>query len=256
MDDGETRARGRPVRLRRGVTVVALAGAIVFAASFAYRPDPVDLGSVAEATERAGTARVEIDLTTESKRRSLTMDVRGEIDFASSRLRLQVDMEDATGWSGEVEVVRVAGTAFYRRDGDAGWTGGQVDPEQHPLGVAPDQLLTFLESAREVTTLGEETLDGETVTRYRAVVDLAAFDDDRVPPRVRLDPIEVWVDGDGLARRIAYGSYEDAPSGSSTVTWQAAVRFYDFGVPVDVEAPPSDQVTDGGGSQPHWSGGN
>jgi hypothetical protein len=54
------------------------------------------------------------------------------------------------------------------------------------------------------------------------------------PPEYDRFPVEIWVDEEGRTRRYSYH-----PIGSQeTFVWE----FFDFGVKVDLEPPPADQV--------------
>jgi hypothetical protein len=61
-------------------------------------------------------------------------------------------------------------------------------------------------------------------------------------------PADVWVDSDGLARRIQLkldlGTMAGTGGGSDLPVMTISIDLYDFGVPVHVEAPPADQVTE------------
>jgi hypothetical protein len=124
----------------------------------------------------------------------------------------------------------------------------------------PSQILGYLRGAGTVEDLGTETIDGVETTHYRAIVDL-----DRVvsqaPAELRpqvqkqIDllkeqsgitelPIEVWVDADGLPRRVTYSfdlSLTDPESKTSTIL---TMDFADYGLDVTVEPPPASEVTD------------
>jgi hypothetical protein len=121
----------------------------------------------------------------------------------------------------------------------------------------PSQLLLWLGAiGPAVEKVGEETVRGVETTRYRAVVDLERLE--AQPPagrgaewaayvqalKARLGasdvPVEIWLDGDGLLRRLRqeYGFGGGAAAVSTTIT----MELYDFGVEVDVERPPPDEV--------------
>ncbi len=131
------------------------------------------------------------------------------------------------------------------------------------LGSSPasfTQYLEYLQGVGEVTTVGDDVVRGTPSTHYRAVVDRAKL---RAELRARGDSalgrlaeqgldlfdgamtFDVWIgDGDRLVHRIAF-------SLGMTVEGQAAhiamtIDLYDFGVPVDVQPPPADQVRDFG----------
>ena len=109
------------------------------------------------------------------------------------------------------------------------------------------------------------SIRGVDTTHYQATLDLGkAIDRAEVPPALREKleqlltpqgadapklPADVWVDGDGLVRRIrlhldlgsflgAAGNGDSAAAPSMTVS----MDLYDFGAPVNVVAPPADQV--------------
>lgn len=125
--------------------------------------------------------------------------------------------------------------------------GSQADPSQY--------LLWLSALASGITRIGEEEVRGALTTRYRAAVDLNLLEQ-QAPPgkeaewsayvqtlrdRIGLDfiPVEVWVDGDGLVRRL-YHEYGFAAEGTrATVT----TELFDFGVDVNAKAPPPRQVT-------------
>lgn len=119
------------------------------------------------------------------------------------------------------------------------------------LDHAPDPAgaLDYLESVSDkVTRLGEHEVRGVPTLRYRATADLkraaakAGMDAnevktlDKLGTTAALTPtVELWIDDDGRVRRMRYG-YEGQDS--QVITQE----FYDFGIDVDVDAPPADQV--------------
>ncbi len=124
--------------------------------------------------------------------------------------------------------------------------GAQADPSVY--------LLWLNALGPGVTKIGEEEIRGVPTSRYRAAVDLNLLES-RSPPgqeaewsayaqtlrdRLGLEfvPVEVWVDGDGLVRRLHHDYGVAADGTTSTVT----TELFDFGVAVDAEAPPPGQV--------------
>ena len=112
----------------------------------------------------------------------------------------------------------------------------------------PLQSLQVLAGAHDVTKVGEEDVNGTPTTHYSVVVDPAALKsavagDPRaaaLPPGV-LDQAkdvttDVWVDDQNRPRRLRVDLKVQA------VTVRTAVEFHDYGKPVDVAAPPADQV--------------
>ena len=125
----------------------------------------------------------------------------------------------------------------------------------------PSQALQYLRAASDdVKEVGKEAVRGVETTHYRMTIDLKkvvdqALEDQREQLRasidqiveqsgVRMVPTEVWIDEDGLARRMKL-TYEDmrfAPGQQGDMTM--TMELYDFGVEVDVEPPPESEVTD------------
>lgn len=124
--------------------------------------------------------------------------------------------------------------------------GSQADPTQY--------LLWLSALGPGITKIGEEDVRGAPTSRYRAIVDLNALEAQASPGkenewaayvqtlRDRLGlasiPVEVWVDGEGLIRRFNH-EYGFSPEGTTAVV---TTELFDFGIPVDVAAPPPDQV--------------
>jgi hypothetical protein len=127
------------------------------------------------------------------------------------------------------------------------------------LGSDPSQMVDWLRTVSgDVTTVGTEQIDGVATTHYRANVDLSKYPDlvpadQREAVRKALDqltktahlssfPVHVWVDKGGLVRQVRAVMTETIQG--QTMNVMTNERFYDFGAPVDIQLPSSDQVTD------------
>jgi len=125
----------------------------------------------------------------------------------------------------------------------------------------PSQALQYLRGASDdVKEVDREEVRGVETTHYRMTIDLKkvvdqAPEDQREQLRasidqiveksgVRMVPTEVWIDADGLARRmkLTYEGMRFAPGQQGDMTM--TMELYDFGVQVDVEPPPESEVTD------------
>ena len=125
----------------------------------------------------------------------------------------------------------------------------------------PSQALQYLRAASDdVEEVGREEVRGVPTTHYGMAVDLRkvvgqALEGQREQLRASIDqiialsgvhevPTEVWIDDDGLARRVrlTYENMGFAPGAQGDMTMM--MDLYDFGVDVDVEPPPQDEVTD------------
>ncbi len=119
----------------------------------------------------------------------------------------------------------------------------------------PTKALEFLRGATDdVRKVGDEDVRGESTTHYRAVVDLqraaaslpaeerAAIQDlvrSLGTPRL---PADVWIDDSGRVRRLRFTVDSDGKGPTAPAT--VSLELFDFGVPVTVDAPRADQVTD------------
>jgi hypothetical protein len=116
----------------------------------------------------------------------------------------------------------------------------------------PSQSFAYLQGASDVELVGTEDLDGETTTHFRGTLDLERAlaelpADARAELREAMQqlqtqfsadsmPFDVWVDGDGLIRRMSYrieGSAEQAFSLEMTMD----ITDYDADLDFDVPAP-------------------
>jgi hypothetical protein len=124
----------------------------------------------------------------------------------------------------------------------------------------PRRTLDYLRVVSgEIRTVGQERVRGVATTHYRAAIDLRKYpevvpDEQRELVRKATEklveqlgvgavPVDVWVDGDGLVRRVALefdtGSAVGAPL-ATTMT----MDLYDYGAPVEVALPAASEVTD------------
>jgi hypothetical protein len=124
-------------------------------------------------------------------------------------------------------------------------------------GNDPSQYLAFLQAAGDLREVGTEQVRGVETTHYAGTVALdkvaqAAPADARAELQrvvqqleTRLGtsslPVDVWIDGDGLVRKIVQ-TYDAAASGGGST--RVGVELYDFGTDVEVTVPPADQVVD------------
>jgi hypothetical protein len=120
----------------------------------------------------------------------------------------------------------------------------------------PTQMLAYLRATSgKIEKVGTETVRGVETTHYRAQVDLdkvaaqapaslrktyrASIQSLKQSLGSRTVPVDVWVDGDNLVRRLAEHL---AVKGSGKVDF--SVDFYDFGAPVSISPPPASDTLD------------
>ncbi len=170
-------------------------------------------------------------------------------------------MSDFLGIGGEwlrVDMAELAGAAGLGEDET---TPQQIDPGL----VAPGEVLEALEQlGGEVTEVGADDVRGVQTTHYSGQIDLQrALDEltpeereeiqgmlDLVAPDSTLPalPVDVWIDGDGFVRRVQMSvSLADVPSPADVVAdgqISVTMEFFDLGVPVDIQPPSPDQVSE------------
>jgi hypothetical protein len=230
--------------------------------------DPTAIAEAAQATAAQGSARVAASVTVTGPG-DLEQALVGEGAFDFERRAGRMTIEPTGGE--EADVVFVDDVAYYRPPAGtlpAGKRWLQLDLQSvadaasldlGPLVQAaqadPSQSLLWLRAlGPEVTRLGEEEVRGVPTTRYRAEIVLGLLEG-QAPPgkeaewrayvqtlrgRLGLEaiPVEIWVDADGLIRRLRH-ELTFAAEGTSTA---ATTELYDFGVQVKAEAPSPDQV--------------
>jgi hypothetical protein len=121
-------------------------------------------------------------------------------------------------------------------------------------GNALGELALLEAVADDVQKLGLEDVRGVSTTRYRGKVDnseraeqlreggaeeLASEIDEGSPLR-----IEVWIDADGLVRRMRYVKVEREKGDENATTTDMRVDFFDFGFEPEIELPDSSEVFD------------
>jgi hypothetical protein len=197
-----------------------------------------------------------------------------EMDFGSALAGLVAGSGESIppGLDEAMQIVVDGGTSYVRipmlqaLTGDTGWisaTPEELSAAGGSLGLSggttdPSQLLEILRGvADDVAEAGRDEVRGVPTTRYRATVDLAkaverapaaqrdalatAFDE---LGEVEAVPVEVWVDADGLARRLVmdFGQLvAQAMGGTGTATM--TLELFDYGEDVEIQVPPASETT-------------
>lgn len=207
----------------------------------------------------------------------------GLFDYEGERGVLTFDLSSLGvpgAGDGRAEVRMLGPDVYLRVPGLAEQAGGKewltfdLDAVGEQAGVDLEQLRQLQDQgdptaalahlrgvSGDVRKLGEEEVRGEETTHYAATVDLekaaAAAPAEARPAIERVAehlgtttlPVEVWVDDEGRTRRTTQTvdlSAAKLPAGAAgaTGTVRTTVELFDFGVAVDVQAPPADQVLD------------
>lgn len=259
----------RRVRMRRGAALVATGTAAVLLATVVYPrvadtvrdggESPIRLAAVAEATEQAGSARMEMEMHMEFSTRDTTMRMTGAVDFERRLSELRMEQAGVDGT--EVMELLTVGDSVFQRVVEEGEEPSKWYEMELPgsagagaLGATdPSDFLSYLRSvAQDVTDLGTAVVDGVEVRHYRAELEMPTMAE-AMPQGIDadLEPMEVWVDSLGRLRRMTFGVTTDGPTAGFDGSMQMTMRLWDFGIPVDVVAPSPDEITD---EPPEWAG--
>lgn len=247
--------------MRGSRLLIVLAGLALAATGCGPQPAAAGQGLRAAVTATARqSARFTQTTRIQGQPAAVSLTEAGMFDFANSRGEIRVN-GPATSTA---EELLIPPKMYIRLNGTPRWLpvvpplpGMFGGPVLDALGsMTPADLLSALRAdSRVVTRLGTATVRGVRVTGYRVSVDLAKAAA-RLPAAQRSDvrafatvlhvtalSIDVWVDRSGLVRQVRFSLLPPGGPGTpagSRVT--QTLTFYDFGVPVQVTAPPASEV--------------
>jgi hypothetical protein len=240
------------------------------------------LASAPDKVKAANSSKFSFSITVDSDQLSnaLTIPGDGEFNYADNAGKVTMDYTDvlsAAGQSGNGEMEIIAmGTTYYINwplfskalNASTPWISFDLTKLDEITGIDvsslksvnqgdPSQTLVYLKAVGSVEDQGTEDIDGVSTTKYHAVIDLdriAAQADPGQRAAVRASvktmkdtygiselPIDVWIDDQGLPRQLSYQI--DATVQGQKVTTSLKMNFSDYGVDVNVQAPPASQVT-------------
>ena len=126
---------------------------------------------------------------------------------------------------------RIDGKMYWQKDIVADMSGADRFVPG-PGGTSPDRLLDdLIEASKKVEKIGSEEIRGVKTTHYLAQLDKTKLGAEGGASVA----VDAWIDEQGLPRRVR------VPSGGDGDT-AAVADLFDFGVPVDVEAPPAGEI--------------
>jgi hypothetical protein len=248
-------------------------------------PGAKAIRSAYAATATSGTARAMLTVSAEG--RTVTADGVGDFDGGSARADITL-----AGGAGEpatrITVLRTRDATFAKLPDNplsAGKPWVSVDAATlarltqqalgdvaSPVTGAPLDALAYLKGVSgDVQVVGPDSTRGEATPHYRGSVDpnrVAA----QLPAAVRpaaagkagqvgqAIPADLWIDGQGRLRKLVLAAdlskVQGAPAGAVTGPATITLELWDFGTPVDVSAPPADQVVEVGGLLGGFLGGS
>jgi hypothetical protein len=265
--------------MRRTAALLLLLAALPLACGGESLSPQAAVAQAATKYEEAGSSRVSMSATmTGVPGGPFTFAGEGEFDRERARMTLDMsELAEATGgaFAGELEMI-LDDLVMYMKfpeaiteqlPGGKSWVRIDLRQAGKELGIDleelmqvqqsdPSQSLQYLRGASDdFEEVGEEEVRGVETTHYRGTIDLhkaveqlpedARGSFERAIDLIGTDelPLDVWIDDDGMARRMKYD--QPLPSaGGEEGAMELTMEFFDFGVDVDVEPPPSDEVID------------
>jgi hypothetical protein len=208
----------------------AVAAVSVLAGACGGIENEPNLAKAVERTTASGSSRIEVRGGDGTAGEPGAYVCDGVADYARRRLQFTCTLD------GDFVMAARAldGYVYFDESGTGDkWYRDKDDDENALSEFSPDKLLSMLrEASSETVRIGEETVREASTVRYRLTVDREQADlGDGPGPTAEVD---VWIDEDGLVRRIS----ADDDSG------EFIVDFFDFGVDADIEAPPPDQIAE------------
>jgi hypothetical protein len=217
--------------------------------------------AAAATTAEAGSSRFALESVTDLGGQTVEVSGSGEFDPATRQGTASFSLPAGGGtidqrFLGDDLYITMPGQPGFYRVSLSDVSGSAL-----ARAVDPTASLQALEGVSDdVEEVGSDTVRGDDTTRYRGTIDPQQALEQLDPSLRQLAeqqlaageiealPFEAWIDDDGRLRRFV--ATVDVPgseaTGGQAISSKTTLELYDFGVEVDVEAPPADQVQDGG----------
>jgi hypothetical protein len=237
-------------------------------------------GSQEAATNLAALAQQIGERTAETNTAHMTMvmdvagqkiDAEADVEFASDDLAMSMNM--TLPGEGDMAMVLLDGIMYVQTpeplEPGKSWLKidpNGTDPMSKALGSTFDEMrknadpraaIDQLKDAGEITSQEEAELNGEQATHYTILVDfekLVAQQDNPDAKKaaemleVKEFPVELWVNEDGLPMRMTMDMPMSDPSSGESVEAKIEADYTNWGEPVEIAAPPADQIAEMPGS--------
>lgn len=203
------------------------------------------LRAVPDNVAKASTGQIQVTFTIDGPESTFALGGAGAFDRAAGQAALTLDL-GALGASFDEPLEIVAdGAVTYLRlpmlaslTGSAGWLSASAEDLGQAgdalglpaVGADPTQILEALRGAGAVDEVGQQDVRGVRTTRYDATIDLGEALTDV--------PVSVWIDADGLARRVQVeldGAGPWGSEGEGQITM--ILELFDYGEPVQIVVP-------------------
>ena len=231
------------------------------------RPPTEALSAAATATQDAGTAGVEFEQVSDVQGQQLTTTSEGVVDFESGDSEATVSVQLPGQEAQEVDLITKGSVAYMEAGAlpdvpaNAKWLSIDLEKSGQELGVNIEALrqngasqLAYLTQTSNVEEVGTESVRDVETTHYSFTTNLADLaangpEELRASYQSVMDltgletiPSEVWVDDDDLVRRLSFEV--EIEQGGQQIAQTTTIEYFDYGVEVDVQAPPPNEVVD------------
>jgi hypothetical protein len=227
------------------------------------------LQAAASNSQAAESSRFTMNMAVDAAGEPMTITVDGVMAGDGKTGELKVSMPIV----GDIEERIVDGVIYMNLgafSGASGELGGKqwvkLDPEQlkqqggmfgdlagQTESNSPQQGLEYLQGlSGDVQDLGQEDVGGRPATHYRASIDYAKVLD-KLPDasaetrdalgKLGTVPADVWIDDQDRVVKM-HMTIDGSALGGGAGTAELTMELSDFGVPVDVQAPPEDETVD------------
>ncbi|HVM20349.1 MAG TPA: DUF6612 family protein [Egibacteraceae bacterium] len=259
----------------RTLTAVLTAAAVVLLPACGTAQDEASaqerIAQAPAATEAAGSARMDMDMTMTVQGDEVTVTGEGAMDFATEQATMTMEMGALMPGGGSQSMeIRTDGSTIFLLMPNAQemglptpWIRMDVDEmaglrglgELQQMSNDPAGSMNMLRGASEdIREVGTEEIRGVSTTHYQATVDLERAAE-QAPEgagealRQQIEvlgrstvPVEVWLDDEGRVRRqqvvMDLSQAQGAAAGQGPEEMRMTVELFDFGAEVDVAPPP------------------
>lgn len=262
------RPRKRLVTSMVALIVLAIAGSVIAVMSGGKSAEAAVIDSV-NSTMADRTAHITMNMSVHTPAGTVTGTGTGGIDFSGNAMQMQITAGTADQQV-TVQAVYLGGLIYENVPGidqvvpgkswvsiDLSSLGASTGQSTASLGTTdnPAAMLRLLtQQGNTVVPLGSSSIDGTSVQGYSVTLNSAAIKNQIANAKLpswmtaalsHVDigdtTVDVYVDGSGLLRRTTISLTETVGSSGKT-TVDESLDFSDYGSPVTVSAPPSDQV--------------
>lgn len=238
------------------------------------------INAAKEGTAKAKTSKFTMDMTMGSM---LSMKADGEAEYAGENTKMAMNMTMNMNIPGagssvpkdlKMEMVMVDKTVYIKMpegmpgaDASKPWMKMPIDQLEGGQGAQFSQSMEFSDPAKTLEMIKENgkinateqtEVDGQPATKYSVELDFAKLAQkmgQQMPQGMNIDsvPMDVYLNADNLPvqiemnlgkimKDVASQSGQQLPEGMDQAKMVA--KYTDWGAPVNIQAPPQDQVSD------------